>query len=47
MEEKKSETEIEPPAKRFHTDHQASQLASYNGTPLELKCLLGNSPTNT
>lgn len=39
MEEKKSETDMEPPAKRFQTDHQAAQLASYKGTPLELKCI--------
>jgi transketolase len=39
MEKKKSETDMEPPAKRFHTDHQAAQLASYKGTPLELKCI--------
>ena len=39
MEEKKSETDMEPPVKRFHTDHQTSQLASYKGTPLELKCI--------
>lgn len=31
----------EPPTKRFHTetDHQSSQLASYKGSPLELKCI--------
>ena len=31
----------EPPTKRFHTetDHQKSQLASYKGSPLELKCV--------
>ena len=39
MEEKKSETDMEPPVKRFHTDHQTSQLASYKGTPHELKCI--------
>jgi len=30
---------MSPPAKRHQTDHQASQLASYTGTPLELKCI--------
>jgi transketolase len=31
----------EPPTKRIHTetDHQTSQLASYKGSPLELKCI--------
>lgn len=29
----------EPPTKRAHTDHQQSQLSSYKGTPLELKCI--------
>jgi len=28
-----------PPSKRHHTDHQASQLSSYKGPPLELKCV--------
>ena len=36
QEEKK---EMEPPTKRMHTDYQADQLASYKGTPLELKCV--------
>lgn len=35
-EEKK---EMEPPTKRIHTDHQRAQLASYKGSPLELKCV--------
>eukprot|EP00581_Thalassiosira_minuscula_P007128 CAMPEP_0183703806 /NCGR_PEP_ID=MMETSP0737-20130205/1400_1 /TAXON_ID=385413 /ORGANISM="Thalassiosira miniscula, Strain CCMP1093" /LENGTH=734 /DNA_ID=CAMNT_0025930603 /DNA_START=90 /DNA_END=2294 /DNA_ORIENTATION=+ len=30
---------MEPPKKRAHTDHQTAQLASYKGTPLELKCI--------
>mmetsp|Transcript_281 Transcript_281/g.592 ORF Transcript_281/g.592 Transcript_281/m.592 type:complete len:706 (-) Transcript_281:199-2316(-) len=29
----------EPPNKRSKEDHQTSQLASYKGTPLELKCI--------
>ena len=29
----------EPPAKRACTDHQTAQLTSYEGTPLELKCI--------
>mmetsp|Transcript_26728 Transcript_26728/g.56300 ORF Transcript_26728/g.56300 Transcript_26728/m.56300 type:complete len:716 (+) Transcript_26728:283-2430(+) len=30
---------MEPPAKRAHTDYQASQLAAYKGDALELKCI--------
>lgn len=29
----------EPPTKRDKLDHQAIQLSSYKGTPLELKCI--------
>lgn len=33
------EKKMEPPTKKMHTDHQATQLKAYKGTALELKCV--------